>query len=239
MDIDLRISQASKAMGALRNYFRCKQVSLNAKRLIYLAIPINLWGVEAWDISESSLRKLKVFHTRRSIQSILQINIYDVKDNHIRNTDILSMMNVPPMENIIAKRQLNWMGMGKMVQMEENCLPIKMLSYWMNEPRPSRRPAHTTTRNSMIRSLQILCPNVSDDGNLRDWFHLAKDASAWNSKLEYLDPTKPTDENDDHPNHYSTQVQPDKPAASNTESETGETHTPPSPTEYEPWKEDS
>jgi hypothetical protein len=96
-DIDLRISQASKAMGVLRNYFRCKQVSLYAKRLIYLAIPINLclWGVEAWaPISESSLQKLKVFHTR-SLESILQINIYDVKDNHTRNTDILSMMNVP------------------------------------------------------------------------------------------------------------------------------------------------
>jgi hypothetical protein len=235
MDIDLRISQASKAMGALRNYFRCKQISLYAKRLIYLAIPVNLclWGVEAWAISECNIRKLKVFHTR-SLRSILQINIYDVKDNHIRNTDILSMMNVPTMENIIAKRQLNWMG--KMVRMDENRLPLKMLSCWMNESRPSRRPP-TSTRNSMIRSLQILDPNISDDGNLRDWFHLARDESEWNSKLESLDPTKPTDEH--HSNHCPTQARPDELAALNTEPEIGEIHTPLSPTGHNASNEDS
>jgi hypothetical protein len=53
-DINARLSQATKAMGALRNYFRCNEVSLHAKRLIYLAIPINLclWGVKAWAISQ-------------------------------------------------------------------------------------------------------------------------------------------------------------------------------------------
>eukprot|EP00978_Attheya_sp_CCMP212_P014654 scaffold37475_cov44-Attheya_sp.AAC.2 len=41
VNIDAQISQASKAMGALRKYFKCNQVSLYAKRLIYLVIPIN------------------------------------------------------------------------------------------------------------------------------------------------------------------------------------------------------
>eukprot|EP00978_Attheya_sp_CCMP212_P019386 scaffold54306_cov38-Attheya_sp.AAC.6 len=31
LDVDARIAQADKAMGALRNYFRCKQVGLRAK----------------------------------------------------------------------------------------------------------------------------------------------------------------------------------------------------------------
>jgi hypothetical protein len=76
VNIDARISQASKAMGALRNFFKCDQVSVYAKRLIYLAIPVNLclWGAESWALTEASLRKLKVFHTR-SIRSILKINI--------------------------------------------------------------------------------------------------------------------------------------------------------------------
>jgi hypothetical protein len=55
MDVDARISQANKAMGALRDYFKCKQVSLKAKRMIYLAIPINhvvLWGAESWALTE-------------------------------------------------------------------------------------------------------------------------------------------------------------------------------------------
>eukprot|EP00978_Attheya_sp_CCMP212_P004193 scaffold9100_cov64-Attheya_sp.AAC.3 len=54
MDINALISQANKAMGALREYFRCPQVNLQSKRLSYLAIPINLvlWGVESWALTE-------------------------------------------------------------------------------------------------------------------------------------------------------------------------------------------
>jgi hypothetical protein len=81
VDIDARISQASKAMGALRKKIKCDQVSLYAKRLIYLAIPVNLclWGAESWAISEASIWKLKVFYTR-TIRSILKNSIYDVKE---------------------------------------------------------------------------------------------------------------------------------------------------------------
>eukprot|EP00978_Attheya_sp_CCMP212_P009953 scaffold23798_cov44-Attheya_sp.AAC.1 len=61
IDIDARISQANKAMGALREYFRCPQVNLQSKRLIYLAIPINLvlWVVESWALTERCYKKLK------------------------------------------------------------------------------------------------------------------------------------------------------------------------------------
>eukprot|EP00978_Attheya_sp_CCMP212_P006398 scaffold14557_cov67-Attheya_sp.AAC.1 len=54
IDIDERISQANKAMGALHEYFRCPQVNLQSKRLIFLAIPINLvlWEVESWALTE-------------------------------------------------------------------------------------------------------------------------------------------------------------------------------------------
>jgi hypothetical protein len=89
------------------------------------------------------------------------------------------------MENIVAKRQLRWAG--KMVRMDESRLPIKMLACWMNIPRPSRRP-HTTTRNSLIRSLQIMDPNISRCGTLNEWFHSAKDESDWNERLASLDP---------------------------------------------------
>ena len=50
-DIDIRITIATQAMGALNNYFKCKQVPLEAKRNIYLVIPINLtlWVIKSWD----------------------------------------------------------------------------------------------------------------------------------------------------------------------------------------------
>eukprot|EP00978_Attheya_sp_CCMP212_P037242 scaffold174172_cov56-Attheya_sp.AAC.1 len=81
VDVEARIAQANKAMGALRDNFKCKQVSLKAKRMIYLAIPINLvlWGVESWALTETSMKKLSVFHTR-SIRTILQINMTEVQE---------------------------------------------------------------------------------------------------------------------------------------------------------------
>ena len=155
------------------------------KRLIYLAIPINLclWGVEAWALSEKDLRKLRVFHTR-SIRSILKISIYEVKDNRIHNSDILNRINLPAMDNIIAKRQLRWIG--KMARMDEERLPLKMLSCWINSPRPSRRP-HTTIRNSMVRSLRLMDPEISNNGNLSEWFHIAREKTEWNDLIDSLD----------------------------------------------------
>eukprot|EP00978_Attheya_sp_CCMP212_P029197 scaffold103061_cov42-Attheya_sp.AAC.1 len=123
IDIDARIAQASKAMSALRKYLRCKQVSLTAKRLIYLAIPINLvlWGAESWAISEKSMEKLSVFHTR-SIRAILGINIYQVQEHRITNESILERINLPNMEKLVAKRQLQWLG--KIARMDEKRLPL-------------------------------------------------------------------------------------------------------------------
>eukprot|EP00978_Attheya_sp_CCMP212_P018377 scaffold50201_cov50-Attheya_sp.AAC.7 len=111
-------------MGALRDYFKCKQVSLKAKRMIYLAIPINLvlWGVESGALTEASMKKLSVFHTR-SIRTILQINMTEVQEKRIRNEKILEMINIPWMDRLVAKRQLRWLG--NVSRMEENQLPTK------------------------------------------------------------------------------------------------------------------
>eukprot|EP00978_Attheya_sp_CCMP212_P012017 scaffold29800_cov23-Attheya_sp.AAC.1 len=184
IDIDARISQANKAMGAPRGYFRCPQVNLHSKRLIYLAIPINLvlWGVESWALTERCYKKLQVFHTR-SIRSILQINMTQVEEERITNHQILKRIDIPSMENIIAKRQLKWLG--KIVRMEERRLPIKMLSFRLPTPRPAHKP-HTTNRNSLVRSLQILDPNISKHGILDEWFPSAQNEEEWNQRIENI-----------------------------------------------------
>eukprot|EP00978_Attheya_sp_CCMP212_P043112 scaffold275595_cov30-Attheya_sp.AAC.2 len=167
VDVEARIAQANKAMGALRDYFKCKQVSLKAKRMIYLAILINLvlWGDESWALTETSMRKLSVFHTR-SIRTILQINMTEVQEKRIRNEKILEMINILSMDRLVAKRQLRWLG--NVSRMAENRLPSKMLTCcWNDNPRPSRRP-HNTIRNSMVRSLQIIDPTISNNATLKE-----------------------------------------------------------------------
>eukprot|EP00978_Attheya_sp_CCMP212_P033890 scaffold139107_cov45-Attheya_sp.AAC.2 len=173
-------------MGALWKYFRCKQVNLKAKRLIYLAIPINLvlWGTESWAINEESMQTLSVFHTR-SIRAILGINIYQVQEYRITNESILETINLPSMENLVTKRQLRWLG--KIARMDEKRLPLKTLSCWIKTPHPRQRP-HTTNRNSLVRALKLIDPSVSEDGNLSGWFQTAKDCSEWNDKISTLEP---------------------------------------------------
>eukprot|EP00978_Attheya_sp_CCMP212_P037002 scaffold171651_cov63-Attheya_sp.AAC.2 len=148
MDVNARISQANKAMGALRDYFKCKQVSLKAKRMIYLAIPINLvlWGAESWALTDKSMKKLSVFHMR-SIRTILQINMSEVQEKRITNDEILEKINLPSMDKLIEKQQLRWLV--NVSRMDETHLPIKMLTCWNPNPRPQRRP-HMTIWNSMV-----------------------------------------------------------------------------------------
>ena len=214
VDVEARIAQANKAMGALREYFKCKQVSLKAKRMIYLAIPINLvlWGVESWALTESSMRKLSVFHTR-SVRSILQINMTEVQEKRIRNEKILEMINIPTMDRLVAKRQLRWLG--NVSRMEENRLPTKMLTCWNDNPRPSRRP-HTTIRNSMVRSLQIIDPTISNNATLKEWFPTTQDKLSWAEQIEKLDPNSGIDLPFSHPSLPFPNFPPNNPPNSPT-----------------------
>jgi hypothetical protein len=104
----------------------------------------------------------------------------------MKNSEILKTINLPLMESIIVKRHLHWIG--KMVGMDEDCLPLKMLSCWTTEPQLSQQP-NTTIRNSLVRSLQIVNPDISDNGKLKEWFHQAKEILEWNNlTLDPLDP---------------------------------------------------
>eukprot|EP00978_Attheya_sp_CCMP212_P040417 scaffold220311_cov38-Attheya_sp.AAC.1 len=69
--------------------------------------------------------------------------------------------------------------------MEETRLPIKMLSCWLPIPRPAHKP-HTTNRNSLVRSLQIMDPNISNQGILNEWFPSAQNEEEWNKKIENI-----------------------------------------------------
>eukprot|EP00978_Attheya_sp_CCMP212_P039298 scaffold203171_cov50-Attheya_sp.AAC.1 len=50
-----------------------------------------------------------------------------------------------------------------------NKIAYKMLSCWLPNPRPAHEP-HTTNRNSLVRSLQIMDPNISKHGIQNEWF---------------------------------------------------------------------
>eukprot|EP00978_Attheya_sp_CCMP212_P009750 scaffold23199_cov28-Attheya_sp.AAC.1 len=69
--------------------------------------------------------------------------------------------------------------------MEETRLPIKMLSCWLPIPRPAHKP-HTTNKNSLVRSLQIMNPNISKHGILNEWFPSTQNKEEWNQRIKNI-----------------------------------------------------
>ena len=189
-DVKNRVTQATKAMGAMMpNIFRSPHLSLYVKKLLYMAIPMNLllWGSETWALKQSDWKKLQVFHTS-AIQCILNINMMEVQLYRISNEEIYKEFGIDPLENILVSRQLKWIG--KIALMPENRLPRKFLAAWHFHPRPTGRP-QTTIRHSYIHALRFagVLPEEEKNGKLADWLpQIADDPKEWERFRRSLTP---------------------------------------------------
>ena len=166
-----------------RIIFKNKYLSLTTKKMLYLAIPVNLllWGCETWTLKAADYRKLQVFHTK-SIRKILGIGMTEVQESRITNDTILRKFdNINPIEDIVHNRQLRWIG--KIPNMSEKRLPRKMLGCWIYSSRKTGRP-FTTIRHSYLNALKSINVIKEDDkqGRFNEWFHIAKDTKRWKKK---------------------------------------------------------
>ena len=155
------MTQATKAMGAMMpNIFRNPHLSLYVKKLLYMAIPMNLllWGSETWALKQSDRKKLQVFHTS-AIRRILNINMMEVQLYRISNEEIYKEFGIDPLENILVSRQLKWIG--KIALMPENRLPRKFLAAWHFHPRPTLRFAGVLPEGEKMGNLLIGYPELS------------------------------------------------------------------------------
>mgnify|MGYP003333642019 FL=1 len=186
-DINNRIKQATRAFGAMSNgIFKNPFLSTHSKKLLYLAIPINLllWGCETWAVKKSDWKKLQAFHTT-CIRKILKISMWDVHDFHINNTQILNKFGIEPIQDIAYSRQLHWLG--KITRMPNARMPRKMLTCWLNNKRRTGRP-HITIRHTYLEALKRIEILNKDDknGKISDWFPIAKDRTTWESTRKTL-----------------------------------------------------
>ena len=141
--------------------FRNKSLSKHVEKLLYMAIPMNLllWGCETWALKESDRRILQVFHTL-SIRRILNISMMEVQMYCMTNEFLHEEFCIDPMENILASRQLRWLG--KVARMEEKRLPRKFIGAWHVNPRPTGRPQQTI-RHTYLRALRLMGAIPEDD----------------------------------------------------------------------------
>jgi len=195
-DIDLRIKKAGMAMGALKHFFNNEHVDTYTKHLIFKAIPLNLllWGCETWSLREDHYVKLESF-LQRSIRNILNINMTQVKDDHIKREDTLKMFyNIPNIRTTIAVRQLSFIG--KAVRNDTPNLPTRlMITACCNHKRSSGRP-QLHNKDTLVSNLQLMFErieyvNIDATGRLQDWIKYAQDASVWKELIQcMLDPQR-------------------------------------------------
>jgi len=153
-DVENRILQEQKALNALMsNVFRNSHLSLHVKKLLYMAIPINLllWGCKSWALKQSDQDKIQRFHSK-GIRRILNINMIEVRDQQITNQQIYTKFNIDPIENIMVSRQLRWLG--KIANMPDTRIPRKFLNAWHEASRPVGR-LQQTLRHTYIHALQL------------------------------------------------------------------------------------
>jgi hypothetical protein len=136
----------------------------------------------------------------RTVRRILGIRMQQVKDERITNKKVREMFfNIPSAQEMVAARQLSYLG--KMVRNhDEEHLPLKLLTAWVNNKRPTGGVLYTNKR-SITTHLNLILPPIPEKpdadekslevkhwkrlveerrtGKLHHWIELAKDETYW------------------------------------------------------------
>ncbi len=145
-----------------------------------------LQGFENWSLQQDLLCCLEVF-LHCSIWRILHISIIDVQEQHLQNKKVCPMFyNIPCVKNIIAARQLGFLG--KLSGGLLNACPLHAHCLLPAQKCNLGRP-YLHNKDVNVCNLQLLFAKVpeviiDDIGSVKDWFQVVLHES-------YCDTTRP------------------------------------------------
>ena len=145
------------------------KLSIKAKAYQTFILPILLYGVECWSLTEKLLNKLRAFH-HRCVRSICRVTLRDRQ----RTSDLLERLSLESIDTYICRQQLRWAG--HVIRMSWHRLPRKMLSCWVWSKRPCGAPKYTYDR-SLMKCLK----KAGIDTNC--WHALALNRSEWRNLI--------------------------------------------------------
>ena len=160
-------------------------VDTYSKHILFKAIPCNqlLWGCKSWALRKSLLASIEVF-LNRGIRRILNIRMSEVIEQHIKKASIRKkFFNIPTIKKQIALRQLTYLG--KIFCREESHIPTHLLTVWCDHQRKAGLPI-LTNKQSRVRNIQQVIPNVDAHGTMSTWGFHALDTQHWNDLLNTL-----------------------------------------------------
>ena len=155
----MRIAAASKAVGALRDFFSRRKVSMGSKYDVFLAIPINLllWGCESWALRKDLLVKLERF-VLRNVRRIIGINMNHMKKYKITAEQMRKRLNgMPSVQTLVDVRTAKFLG--TLVCGNVNLPPRQLLIAFMPETRPVRHPIKCN-KETMWQALKRMLDHV-------------------------------------------------------------------------------
>ena len=171
-DVNRRIQKACNAFGLIRkSLISSSKIKLGIKAKVYCTfiLPILLYGVECWSLTEKLLNRLRAFH-HRCIRSICRVTLRDRE----RTSDLLEKLSIETIDTYICRQQLRWAG--HVICMPWHRLPRKMLSSWVRSKRPRGAPKYTYGR-SLLKSIR----KSGIDTNY--WHVLASNKFEWRKML--------------------------------------------------------
>jgi hypothetical protein len=134
-----------------------------------------LWGAETWSLRKTQLDQLEVF-LHHSVRRTLQISIYTVKEEGIRNERVRKMFySIPCVRNMITARQTDFIG--KMIQGPPDQQSRNMITACCDHKQRFGQP-QTTGNIFMVENLRLLVQdvntiNIDCFGSLQNWINEA------------------------------------------------------------------
>ena len=119
-----------------------------------MILSVLLYGCECWSLTEKALYSLRVFHNQ-CVRTMYRVTRKNTWKHMITNDSLRQRMNLHAIEFYIYGRQLCWLG--KVARMEMSRLPRQMLSTWVKNKRPVRRPRLTygATVNKALKHFNL------------------------------------------------------------------------------------
>ncbi len=142
LDIQQRLRYAAATMGQLKQTLFCSKFALKAmddrtKGKLYeaLVLGILLYGSETWALTTPNRQKLNKFHNScvRYLCGARR-RTHQLRQHTPTMASLFAKLHVHNMDHYLNTRYIRWAG--HVARMSENRLPRRMLTAWVDNPRP-------------------------------------------------------------------------------------------------------
>jgi hypothetical protein len=178
-DVDLKIQKGFHAFGALRSILSDRDISLTVRSFLYSACVISVvfYGSGMWGATQKDVLKMRKFH-RHCIRIITNVGRRQQREQRIYSQDLLSLTNLPDVEDILLARRLGWLG--HVCRMANYRLPKLALYSWVNCAKARKGPRSNWSRmiSADLRSLGVgtSWQQQATSENGKNWKTLIEDA---------------------------------------------------------------